>query len=276
MRIKIGFFFILYTALFVFATENNQVLVLQNVSIIDGTGAPVKNGMTVIVRGNRIEKIAKNAKLPDGASVIDGTGKFLIPGLWDMHVHWYDKRYLRLFISNGVTGIRMMWGSPDHFEWRKQEANGSLIGPRMVIGSTIIDGPSPIWPGSIAVGTAAEGRSAVDRFQKSGAEFIKVYSLLPRDAYFAIADESRIRKIPFAGHVPNSVSAIEASDAGQKSIEHLTGILLSASTLEQEFRKALVDVNDQGSQKVFAVSRTQADQLLSTYDETKAAELFRH
>jgi tetratricopeptide (TPR) repeat protein len=278
MRRRFFFCFIfIFIAFFVFA-EDQKLLLLQNVVVIDGTGASAKKGMTVIIRGNHIDTIEKSSgmKIPEGASVVDCRGKFLIPGLWDMHVHWYDKRYLQLFITNGVTGTRMMWGSPDHFEWRKQEANGSLIGPRMVIGSTIIDGPTPVWPGSIAVSSEAEGRKAVDDSQKNGAEFIKVYSLLPRDAYFAIADESRIREIPFAGHVPNSVSAMEASDAGQKSIEHLTGILLEASTREEEFRKALMVVNDQGTKQVFKVTRDQADQLLATYSDKKATELFRH
>lgn len=128
-------------AFFVF-TEENRVLVLQNVVVIDATGAPPKKGMTVVINGDRIDSIGKNGatQIPDGASIVACYGKFLIPGLWDMHVHWYDNRYLKLFITNGVTGIRMMWGSTDHFEWRKQEANGSLICPRIVIGSTILDG----------------------------------------------------------------------------------------------------------------------------------------
>jgi hypothetical protein len=86
--------------------------------------------------------------------------KFLIPGLWDMHVHWYgyDKAYLRLFTVNGVTGVRVMWGAPIHFEWRKEIEEGTLLGPRMIISSTIVDGPKPLWPDSIGVANEAEAR----------------------------------------------------------------------------------------------------------------------
>src|SRR5262249_19092575 len=157
--------------------------------------------------------------------VIDARGKFLIPGLWDMHVHWEMKDYLPLFIANGVLGVRVMWGMPIHHEWRKEISAGTLLGPRLNIASPIIDGPHPIWKGSVSVGNDAEARQAVIQAKQNGADFIKVYSLLPREAYFAIADETKKLGLPFAGHVPEAVNAGEASDAGQKSIEHLTGVL---------------------------------------------------
>src|SRR6266852_6048482 len=117
-------------------------------------------------------------------TVIDATGTSLIPGLWDMHVHWYgyDKGYLRLFTANGVTGVRIMWGAPIHFEWRREIQDGTLLGPRMVIASTIVDGPNPIWPASIAVANATEARQAVIKLKQAGYDFIKVYSVLPREA----------------------------------------------------------------------------------------------
>ncbi|MGH9913929.1 MAG: amidohydrolase family protein, partial [Pyrinomonadaceae bacterium] len=187
--------------------------------------------MTVVITGGRISEIGKTGKvrLPKDAQVVDATGKFLIPGLWDMHAHWSQKEYLPLFTANGVTGTRIMWGFPYHHAWRKQIESGTLLGPRMNIASPIIDGPNPIWRGSTAVSNETEGREAVVKSKKDGADFIKVYSLLPRDAYFAIADEAKKQGIPFAGHVPESVSAGETSDAGQKSIEHLTGIILASS-----------------------------------------------
>ena len=95
---------------------------------------------------------------PHDAQVVDATGTFVIPGLWDMHVHWYLKDYLPLFIANGVTGVRLMWGRPMHHAWRKEIEQGTLLGPRLVIASPIVDGLNPIWRGSIAVGNAAEAR----------------------------------------------------------------------------------------------------------------------
>lgn len=130
-------------------------LVFTHVTVIDATGASPKPDRTVLITGNRITVIGKTAgvSIPKNAQVIDATGKFLIPGLWDMHVHWYgyDKAYLRLFIVNGVTGVRVMWGAPVHFEWHKEIQERALLGPRMVIASTIVDGnrPGPARLGSV-------------------------------------------------------------------------------------------------------------------------------
>ncbi len=211
-------------------------LVLSHVTVIDTTGGPAKVDMTVVITGDRIAEMGKSraARPPKNAEKVNGNGKFLIPGLWDMHVHWYDKDYLPLFIANGVTGVRQMYGEPILHEWRKQIEAGQLLGPHTLVPSPIVDGPKPVWPGSIPVANAAEARQAVVQIKRSGADFVKVYSLLPRDAYFAIADESKKEGIPFEGHVPDSVSLQEASNAGQKSVEHLTGVLTACSAREAE------------------------------------------
>jgi imidazolonepropionase-like amidohydrolase len=215
-------------------------LVLSHVTVIDTTGAAVRPDMTVVIRGNRIIAMAQGTEipLPENAKIVNATGKFLMPGLWDMHVHWYEKDYLPVFIANGVTGIRQMFGAPIHHQWRKEIEAGQLVGPHMLIASPIVDGPKPVWPGSIAVANASEAQQAVIQAKQSGADFVKVYSLLSRDAYFAIADESKKQAIPFEGHVPESISLEEASNAGQKSVEHLTGVLIACSTREAELLKA--------------------------------------
>jgi hypothetical protein len=131
----------------------SKVLAFTHVSVIDGTGGPCQSDRTVVVTGDRITAVGKAGEvaIPEGARVVEAKGQYLIPGLWDMHVHWYDKDSLSLFIANGVTGVRQMWGFPLHLSWRKEQAAGSLLGPRQVIASTIVDGPKPIWPGSLAV-----------------------------------------------------------------------------------------------------------------------------
>lgn len=222
-------------------STRSKALVFTHVTIIDVTGAPVKSDMTVVIDGNRISELGPSTTLrvPQDAQVVDATGKFLIPGLWDMHVHWfgYDKSFLQLFPINGVTGVRIMWGAPIHFAWRKEVEEGTLLGPRMALAGSILDGPRPIWPGSTAISNEREAREAVRSTKQQGYDFVKVYSLLPRKAYFAIADEAKKQGIPFVGHVPNLLSATEASDAGQKSIEHLTGILVACSRREEDLRK---------------------------------------
>jgi hypothetical protein len=164
-------------------------------------------------------------------------GKFLIPGLWDMHVHGAsDSRapwsHL-LFVANGVVGVRDMSGPPDAHAWRATQASNPDPSPTIYLGSPIVDGPDPTWPDSIVAADEAQGREVVDQQQQRGADFVKVYSGLPRNVYFAIADEAKKRGIPFEGHVPEAVSAAEASRAGQKSIEHLTLVAEGCSKEEK-------------------------------------------
>ena len=157
-----------------------------------------------------------------------------------------------------------------------RDGDRELLGPCIVAAGPLVDGPEPTFPDlSIAVADEAEGRRAVVMLKRRGADFVKVYSLLPRAAYFAIADEAKQQGIPFAGHVPDSVNAGEASDAGQKSIEHLSGILLACSTREAELRDALLE----------ARAKSDAASLLralhdiqtigkQTYSDDKAEKLF--
>jgi imidazolonepropionase-like amidohydrolase len=229
--------------------------------------------MTVIVTGGRISAVAKAGELrtPAGAKVIDASGKFMIPGLWDMHAHWNDRDFLPLFLANGVTGVRIMRGVPVHQDWRKSVEDGTLLAPRMVIASNLLDGPNPLWPFAIVVHDEAEARTAVRKSKMEGADFIKVYSLLSRESFFAIADETKKQGLPFAGHVPVSVSAAEASDAGQKSVEHLDGVLEAASSRDEEMRKIIADAasnRPQGAQLDPEVIR----RVSRTYRETFSKE----
>ena len=161
---------LLPVGLFAQQGDNTQqkTLVFTHVTVIDATGAPAKSDMTVVIKGDRIAALGKTARLnvPENAHVVDATGKFLIPGLWDMHVHPEYKRYLALFPANGVTGIRVMLGLPKHQEWRKEISAGKLIGPRMVISSPLVDGPDFPFDGSIIVSSEDEGRQVVRKYKK--------------------------------------------------------------------------------------------------------------
>ena len=258
---------------------NSSALALTHVTVIDATGAPAKPNMNVVIVNGHIAAMGERVHIPEDAQIIDATGKFLIPGLWDMHVHWGDTDYLPLFLANGVTGIRIMWGSPINYEWRKQSAAGELLAPHLVIASPIIDGPNPFWPGSISVSTEAQARAAVDQAKQRGADFVKILSFLPREEYFAIADEAKKQSISFAGHVPIAVTAEEASNAGQKSFEHLLGILPACSTRSAELAEAArADLIDDlaAERPAFWGAHTKASRqlLLDSYSPEKAAALF--
>jgi imidazolonepropionase-like amidohydrolase len=208
-------------------------LALTNVTVIDTTGSRTGQRATVIVIGNRIAEIGEPGKvaIPSGAQTVDGTGKYLMPGLWDMHMHLslVSETALPLLIANGVTGVRDMGGDLDQIDqWREQIAKGTRVGPRIIRSGPILDGPrTEEGKYRLTVTNAAEARQAVESLKKRGVDFIKVYHFLSRDSYFAVADEAEKQKIPFAGHIPNGVSPGEASDAGQRSLEH-TSVLLQA------------------------------------------------
>jgi len=253
-----------------FAQTNSSTLIIHDVTLVDGTGAPAKPHQTVIVEDGKIAAIDNSGKgfagkLP--GKHVDGSGKFLIPGLWDMHVHmvfgdWFPhgkEITLPLFIANGIIGVRDMGGELEVLQqWRKEISARTLVGPRIVMSGPMLDGPKPRFPSSVAITTPEDGRRAVDDLKRRGADFIKLQSLIPRDAVFAIADEAKKQGITFVGHVPDSVRASEASNAGQKSFEHLIGIFEGASPLEDEFIKG-------------AKSESK---FLSTYDPQRASKLF--
>lgn len=214
-------------------------LVVRNVDVFDGRRSELIRGATIVVEDGKFTYVGKTPPktVPSGALEVNGSGKTMIPGLWDMHVHWYDESRLRLFTANGVTGIRIMFGMPMHLQWKKRQQEGALAAPRMYVAGPIVDGPKPIWPGSIACSNAEDGRKAVRQVKDAGYDFVKVYSLLPREAYFAIAEEAKAQKIDFEGHVPSLIRFSEAVQAGQKTAEHLYGIEVGISENEDMIMK---------------------------------------
>jgi imidazolonepropionase-like amidohydrolase len=255
------------------------ILAFTHAAAIDVAAGRVMPDVTVIVTAGRISAVGKSAsvRVPKGAQTVDASGKFLIPGLWDMHVHIQDEQELPLYVANGVTGVRVMWGRPFHHEWRMRVESGSLTGPRMVIGSGIVDGPVPIWPGSISVRNEEEAREAVRKSKAEGAEFIKVYELLPRAAFFALADESKRQGISFAGHVPQLVSAGEAADAGMKSMEHLTGILQASSSREAQLRSVtLAKVENLHGNKASQYIPEERQLMMDSFSLEKEKSLIEH
>jgi imidazolonepropionase-like amidohydrolase len=243
-------------------------LVLNNVTVVDVRDGKLQPDQTVIVEGNRITFVgpSKSVKNPHNAHVVNGRNLFLIPGLWDMHVHlvfgdWFadaQEISLPLFVANGITGVRDMGSELDIVQrWRNEIEAGQLIGPRIRTSGPMLDGPKPRFPSSIAIATPEDGRRAVADLKQQGADFIKFQSLIPRDAVFAIADEAKKQEIAFEGHVPDSVRAREMSEVGMKSFEHLIGIFEGSSPVEDDFLKG---------------NKTEG-RFLATYDPARANSL---
>jgi imidazolonepropionase-like amidohydrolase len=246
----------------------DELLILNNVTVVDVRTGTLQPEQTVILERNHIAFAGpnKSAKYPRNAPSVNCKGLFLIPGLWDMHVHlvfgdWFPGAQdisLPLFVANGITGVRDMGSDLDAVQsWRNEIEAGRLIGPRILTPGPMLDGPKPRFPSSVAIATPEDGRRAVGDLKRRGADFIKLQSLISRDAVFAIAEEAKKQEIPFEGHVPDAVRAGEMSAAGMKSFEHLIGIFEGSSPAEDEFLKG---------------NKTEG-RFLATYDPARAASL---
>jgi hypothetical protein len=210
-----------------------------NVTVIDPATARVLPNTTVTVRGDEIVDVG--GRIPAGVTVVDLRGKYLIPGLADMHTHAQAEGIdTALYVANGVTTVREMAGSPLAHDWRTRIEAGSLLGPRYTVGSRIVDGKPSIWDPQwldvVQIGDPAEARAAVREELARGADFIKVYSRVPREAYRALAAESHRQGIRFAGHCPDAVPLDEAADLGQSSVEHMFWTPFETSSKEKEIR----------------------------------------
>lgn len=215
---------------------------MTHATVIDPHRGQVHHDMTVLVRGDRIEAVGRHGTVAvDGARVVDLRGKFVIPGLADMHTHAFAEQIdPALYVANGVTTVREMAGNPAVRDWRNKIDAGTLLGPRYTIGSRIIDGAPSIWDPAllevIQVADAGQGRAAVRTVVEEGADFVKVYSRLSRPAFRAIAAEAHRLGIPFAGHSPDEVPITEAADLGQASVEHLFWTPFDTSSREEQLR----------------------------------------
>lgn len=229
-----------------------QTITIDNVTIVDVTNGRLQDKKTIVVEGKRIARIENARALTHATATIDGTGMFVIPGLWDMHIHAYftndtarfhstSEVMLPLFIVNGITGVRDLGSNLDAtLGARDSIAAHQLIGPRMIVSGPMLDGPTTRYAAAIKVSTDAEARAAVRMLKQRGVDMIKTQSLIPKEAYFALADEATKIGIPFEGHVPNSVTAMDAIKSHQRSFEHLIGVSDTNSALIAELARTKV------------------------------------
>ncbi|HEY4129788.1 MAG TPA: amidohydrolase family protein [Gemmatimonadaceae bacterium] len=226
-----------------------QTLTITNASVVDVASGKIQPHSTITIDGNRITRVETRSgggsppTSTQRGRVVDAHDAYVIPGLWDMHTHAYfgwsrefgDSYVLPLFIANGITGVRDMGSDLDAvLAARRAVAEHKLVGPRMIVSGPMLDGPTVSFAASIAIKTPEDGRHAVDSLKGRGVNFIKVQSGVPREAYFAIADEAKQRGIVFEGHVPDAIRASEAIAAGQRTFEHLIGIFEASTPVAVE------------------------------------------
>ncbi|MES3035148.1 MAG: amidohydrolase family protein [Gemmatimonadota bacterium] len=225
-------------------------LAIRNVVVVNVTDGTLDSGQTVITDGDRIQRIGPMATTPTpaGATVVDAAGRYLIPGLWDMHTHSLNQwRWtFPLHVANGVTGIRDLSTSVPMKELRRVRADvdaGSVTGPRFVTAGPLLDGPES-QRGYLSVHTADEARAAVDSLQGEGVDFIKVYHGLSRAAFQAVMDAAGRHGLPVVGHIPEALDdPMEAISAGMRSIEHVSQFHLLCAAERAEIMR-LVSQSD--------------------------------
>jgi imidazolonepropionase-like amidohydrolase len=273
-------------------------LAIKHVTLIDATGKPAQADMTVIVSGDRIQAIGKTGrlKIPANAEVMDASGKYLIPGLWDSHIHLTIAAgqdvtrglFAPMLVAYGVTTVREMGGDWQRVRQLRQEIDeGKVISPRIFAPGPFVDGPQPPDVNFLPVANDVEARQAVHKLKADGVDFIKVQANLSLDLWRAVTDEARLVSIPVAGHIPEAISAFEVAASNQRSIEHVSpvlpgdaGIMLACSGKEAELRAELlalkVATEDKNADRrqLRQRQRELQRQMATTYDAKKCARLF--
>jgi imidazolonepropionase-like amidohydrolase len=228
--------------------SESDVLAFTHVTVIDATGRPALPGQTVLVKGDRIAAIEKfgKLKLPGSAKVIDARGKYVIPGLWDMHVHARgtpavlsdNEAWLALYLANGITGVREMGGDyvDTVFRWRAETTKGERLGPRILSSGPKVEGPKPRLPGSFAITDSSAARAAVDKLSTMGADFVKIHSDdFPPEGFAALMDEARKQQLTVGGHLPFlSMTMRDAIKSGVKFFEHGTLLVLGGCSRSEK------------------------------------------
>ena len=236
-------------------------IAISGVTVVDASAPAPRTNMTVVVTGRRISAVGATGQVPvpRGARVIDGAGKFLIPGLWDMHGHLTDaaEAAFPLLVANGIAGVRDLGGDLAQIDrWRAEIAQGKRLGPMIVRAGPFVDGPKEVTRNRLAITEPAAARRAVDSLAALGVDCIKVHNLLPREAFFALMSEARRRKLPVAVHLPRKLSSAEASDSGAASLEHIETLIESALYRPGDTAKtwdgALSESQGEAGAKVFA------------------------
>jgi imidazolonepropionase-like amidohydrolase len=215
------------------AAQDRGSLAFVDVTVVPMTSGVVLPNHTVIVRDGRIAAVgpAEEIEVPVDARRIEVRGKWLVPGLADMHVHLFSRSDLDLYLANGVTTVRNLggYGAADSIlEIRQAIEAGELRGPTIFTSGNWLDGDPPYRDINTVVRNPEEARLEVERQHRTGYDFIKVYEGLTPEVYGAIVDEAEARGIPVTGHVPSRVGIEGVLSSGQSGIEHAAAILLPA------------------------------------------------
>lgn len=218
----------------------SNTTVVKNISVINMIEEHVLTAQDVVIYGSKIAKIAPSGSLKpnEDALILDGSDKYLLPGLFDMHAHVNEKRFLSLFLMNGVTAVRDLGNTDDNiFQLKADLHSGKTLGPRLFVSGKILEGDPPFWEGFEVIKTSAEAIDAVRKLKSKNADQIKVYHTLSPELHSTIIREAHKLGMKVTGHVPRDLTPVQALEAGQDGIEHLSSISGYAGSVTHEKTK---------------------------------------
>jgi len=261
-------------------------LIIKRINVVDIENDQILSDRTVFIRDGRIEHIVDFApELSDAdVKIIEGEGKYLVPGFWDNHVHFRggeglieeNKRLLPLFIANGVTSVRDGGGDITDavLEWREMISKGELLGPKIYTSGPKLDGPRGTWEGSIEISDTSQVSAAIDSLESLSADYVKIYdSTLSGEVFLAIIDETEKRGIPVTGHMPYTVLYGESVDRGLDATEHMYYVLKGSSAEEEEITEEIISRLGTSNPLGFWDA---LDYILATFDEERADSVYRN
>ena len=276
MKRFVSILFVTLLALLVPLATRADVL-LTDVRIVDIETGAVEAGQSVLVEGSRIAAISPDLAADEGIARVDGGGGYLIPGLWDSHVHIFSsptepESALPLYLINGITGIRDMgalWPIAEQQALQARIETGDMLGPRLILAGAWVDARPGSWPGMFLADTPMEARAVVDQITDEGWAAVKAYSMLDETTYLALAEATNNANIPFVGHIPERVALKTAIEAGQDGMEHFGRIPMACSTEEATMLDDLRTVMAEGADlsAIFAVMAARNRIVLETWEE---------
>lgn len=245
MNKKIRNIGVLFLMTLVFSScSNKRSIVFKNANIIPMTNNTILEKTSIHILDGKIIAIGnfQNFDIPGDTLIINAKGKYITPGFSDMHVHINNPEDYSLFVANGITLVRNMWGEPRHLESRNKIKNKEIIGPEVFTSGPIIDGKTPVWQYSLILDNKEKVEPAIKKMKADGYDFIKVYERLSREVYLETIRVANNLNMPVIGHIPNSLILEDVISAGQTSIEHFNGYNL----YEKDFNHQVdITVNSQ-------------------------------
>lgn len=239
-------------------------VVFRDVAVLTMDADTALPGQAVIVQGDRIAWIGPDEELeiPPGMRVVEGSGRTLLPGLADMHVHM-DRGDVPLFLANGVTTVREMNGDDWHVALRDSIAAGEVTGPRMFVASTLLAGEPQPWR-HVLVPDATAAYRVAHEMKDRGFDYLKIYDGLSRASYDAFVEASRTLNLPLVGHIPRDVGLDGVLAAGQLSIEHVEQIMYATVGHEPDMSRIPAIANKIAASDAWVVPTLAAQWMLST------------